>query len=315
MRKLILGLTIIVAVAAPATSASAWWDEGHMQIAAVAYKNLTGPVKDRVDVLLRFNKDYVKWTAGAPDEVTAKQWAFVHAATWADDIKMKSYGYARDSATSETAGQNVGYADHNQHDYWHYKDVGFSPDSTPLVPPNAVDAVTQLRLMIATLPASSGASDELRSYDLVWILHLVGDVHQPLHAITRFTKELPNGDRGGNLEMLIPATGETVTLHAYWDRMFGGYSSAFGAIFDADRQNGIANLDPNPEMAKILDPARWIEESVELAKTYAYAAPVSTGSNATLLTREYETGARNVALSQAALAAARLANLLNTMLQ
>jgi S1/P1 Nuclease len=169
--------------------------------------------------------------------------------------------------------------------------------------------------MIATLPASSGASDELRSYDLVWILHLVGDAHQPLHAVTRFTKELPSGDRGGNLELVIPATGETVALHAYWDSVFGGYSSAFGAIFDAGGQDGIANIDPNPEMVKIADPERWIEESAALAKIYAYAAPVSSGSNTTLLTREYETNARNISRSQAALAAARLADLVNNALQ
>jgi len=108
--------------AGPGSPASAWGDAGHLQITAVAYKHLTGQVKDRVDVLLRLNKDYAKWTAGAPDETTAKQWAFVHAATWADDIKMKSYGYTRDTATSATAGQNIGYEDHNQHDYWHYKD-------------------------------------------------------------------------------------------------------------------------------------------------------------------------------------------------
>lgn len=36
--------------------------------------------------------------------------------------------------------------------------------------------------MIAALPASSGASDDLRSYDLVWILHLVGDAHQSCQA-------------------------------------------------------------------------------------------------------------------------------------
>jgi hypothetical protein len=315
MRGTILGLTLFAAIAAQTTAARAWWDEGHMQIAAIAYKNLTDPVKDRVDTLLRLNKDYPKRTAGAPDEATARQWAFVHAATWADDIKTKPYGYTRDPVTGDVAGQNIGYSDRNQHDYWHYKDLEFSPDGTPLVPADLVDAVTQLRLMIAALKATSGASVDVRSYDLVWILHLVGDVHQPRHAVTRFTRELPTGDRGGNSETVIPATGETITLHAYWDRIFGGYSSAFGAIFDAGGQDGIGNIDANPEMAKIADPKQWVEESAEVAKRFAYAARVSTGSNATLLTREYETNARNAARSQAALAAARLANLLNSALQ
>lgn len=315
MRAFALGFATFALVATHATGARSWWDGGHMQIAAVAYKGLTAPVKERTDALLRLNPDYAKWTAAAPDAATAKLWAFVHAATWADDIKTRAYGYARDPVTGPAAGQNIGYADHNQHDYWHYKDIAFSPDGTPLLPPDPVDTVTQLKLMAAALPATSGAADDVRSYDLVWMLHLIGDVHQPLHAVSRFTMALPSGDRGGNSEAVISATGETIALHAYWDRIFGGYSSAAGAIFDAGGNDGIGNVDPNPKLVAILEPERWVEESAELAKRYAYAAPVSAGSNATMLTRDYETNARNVAKSQAALAAARLASLLNSTLQ
>jgi hypothetical protein len=85
--------------------------------------------------LLKLNADYPKWTAGVPDEKTAKLYAFVHAATWADDIKRREYGYTRDNVNSATAGQNIGYSDHNQHAYWHFKDINFSSDGTPLPPP------------------------------------------------------------------------------------------------------------------------------------------------------------------------------------
>ena len=239
----------------------------------------------------------------------------MHATTWADDIKTKEYNYTRDKVDSQTAGQNIGYADKNQHSYWHYKDVNWSPDGTPLPAQDPVDLVTQLNLMIAALPASSGASDDVRSYDLVWILHLVGDAHQPLHGSGRFTRQIPNGDSGGNAEQVIPATGETVALHAYWDSLFGGYVSPYGAVFDADDKEGIASIAVNDVTAKIADPQKWIEESAELAKQYAYAAPVSLGKNPVLLTRDYETNARNIARSQAALAAARLANLINNALR
>lgn len=269
----------------------------------------------KVDALLKLNNDYAKWTGGATDEKTAKLYAFIHAATWADDIKTKEYHYTRDDVDSPTAGQNIGYADHNQHAYWHYRDVDFSPDGTPLPAAAPVDLVTQAKLMIAALPTSSGASDDVRSYDLVWLLHLVGDAHQPLHAITRFTKQIPNGDAGGNAELVIPATGETIALHAYWDREFGGYSPPYGAIFDADDRDGLGSVAINDAAAKIVDPQTWIEESADLAKQYAYAPPVSLGQNASLLTREYETNARNIARGQAALAAARLANLLNNALR
>jgi hypothetical protein len=172
--------------------------------------------------------------------------------------------------------------------------------------------------MITAMPSSSHASEALRSYDLTWTLHLVGDLHQPLHAIDRYTAQISekDGDRGGNEEMVIPATGQTLALHAYWDSLFGGYSSVFGAMFDADdRANGLAKVTPDATKALDLDPDAWAQESFELAKQNAYASPIRTDKTPVQLTRDYETNARSVARSQAALAAARLANLLNMVLQ
>jgi S1/P1 Nuclease len=315
MHRLITLSAATAFLVVPLDSAQCWWDGGHMQIAYVAYKHLDAPVKERVDTLLKLNKDYAKWTVGARDEMTGKLYAFVHAATWADDIKTKEYGYTRDRVDGPTAGQNIGYADHNQHAYWHFKDVNFSPDGTPLPTSDPVDLVTQLKLISATLPAASGASDDVRSYDLVWCLHLVGDAHQPLHAVGRFTRAIPNGDAGGNAENVIPASGEIISLHAYWDRIFGGYSSPYGAAFDAEDKDGLRSITVNDASAQISDPQAWIDESAELAKQYAYAPPVSSGTNAVMLTRDYETNARNIARSQAALAAARLAKLLNGALK
>ena len=110
-------LSALIFVDLHVSAAWAWWDAGHMQIAYVDYKHLDASVKGKVDALLKLNADYPKWTAGARDEKTAKLYAFLHAATWADDIKTKDYGYTRDSVNSATAGQNIGYADHKQHAY------------------------------------------------------------------------------------------------------------------------------------------------------------------------------------------------------
>lgn len=314
IRATALALTALLLASLVSRPARAWWDEGHMQIAYLAYKRLDPAVKDRVDVLLRLNADYANWIGGAPDDPTARTWAFVHAATWPDDIKTRS-DYSDDKITDVTAGQNIGYADHLRHQYWHFKDTEFSPDGTTLPPPDPVDAVTQLKLMIAALPAASGASDDLRSYDLVWMLHLVGDLHQPLHSVTRYTAPLAHGDRGGNAEMVIPATGETLALHFYWDRMFGGFSSPFGAVFDADEAGGLGSVAVDAAAAAILDPATWAQESFDLAKSVAYAPPIGDGTAPTELTRDYETSARTLARTRAALAAARLANLLNQTLK
>lgn len=53
-------------------------------------------------------------------------------------------------------------------------------------------------------------------YVLPWLLHLIGDIHQPLHAMQRFDRLRPNGDRGGNEIEL-----RTGNLHAYWDSRIG----------------------------------------------------------------------------------------------
>jgi hypothetical protein len=55
---------------------------------------------------------------------------------------------------------------------------------------------TDMSLMRAVLKSAS--TDDLKSYDLVWLLHLVGDVHQPLHFTTRVSAGFPTGDAGGN---------------------------------------------------------------------------------------------------------------------
>ncbi|NKQ73446.1 phospholipase [Rhizobium sp. UPM1132] len=326
-------------------TALAWFDEGHMKVAALAYEQLTPSARAEANRLVRLNPDYPQWVAAIPhtpdhQPKDVDRYTFVRAAAWADDIK----GYAayrnasdenkdhkKDEATTAFAGRNIGYRDLLIHGYWHFKDIGFRLDGKEPPKPDPVDAVTQMKLFTAALPQSSGETDDVRSYDLVWLLHLVGDIHQPLHSVTlfddRFTKkhdavpEPDTGDRGGNEITVIPANGVSTNLHQYWDGTFGGYSTVFGALFDTfytKEVNGVmtsrSKIDPPPaNKAAISDPAAWAQESFELAKAYAYADPVLMGEKPEL-TREYETNARRISEQQVSLAAARLANLLNTAL-
>ena len=298
------------------TDAVAWWDEGHMQIAAVAYERLTPAVRAEVDVLVRLNPEYSNWVAGYPAR-NAAQYAFVRASAWADDIKTPEMNYTDkgDKPTSPKAGQNIGYYDNLMHKYWHFKDIGFSTDDTPLEDADPVNALTQIKVLTAGLAPSSGLPDEVRSYDLVWLIHLVGDAHQPLHATARFSHDLPHGDQGGNKEMVVPATGEVIALHFYWDRLLGSSSTPEGAIRDALISDDTKLPEPDSTLATNINPDDWFTESEKLAEANAYAEPVKSGAQPHLLDRQYETNARNVARQQAALAGARLANLLNAALK
>ncbi|MCP1835668.1 hypothetical protein J2R76_004008 [Bradyrhizobium sp. USDA 4532] len=144
----VLAFLFVILLESVSSPAFAWWDEGHMQIAYLVYQRLDPAVKDRADVLLRLNPDHQTWTSNAPER-KEKLYAFVHAATWADETKADYYA---DEVTGSTAGQIVPYG-HLKHGYWHFKDILYSPDGTTLPAPAAPDAVTRLKLMNAKLPA------------------------------------------------------------------------------------------------------------------------------------------------------------------
>lgn len=322
MRKTILSIAV-VAISAWGSQALAWWDAGHMRTALIAWNNLTPAAKAEASRLLKLNPKYAEWKAAVPANTDGTpgdvdRYVFIRASVWADDIKTYS-DYKHDDANGPHAADNIGYADKNCHEYWHFKDIPFSTDGSTWPAQNKVDALSQIDAFIAVLPQSAGKSDDIRSYDLTWLLHLVGDVHQPLHTTAYYSMDLTKkwqdkhkpdqGDRGGNEIQVIPANGKPTNLHFYWDGIFGGYTTVNGAIAD-DGTDKIAK--PADAEIKILDPAVWVQESNERALQFAYAAPVAfPGSTPIVLTREYETNARKVAEMQIELGGYRLAGVLN----
>jgi hypothetical protein len=304
MKVFVLALAAALALAQPA---AAWFDMGHMTIAAAAYGRLKPHARDEVARLLKLNPDFSQWTAGASDSM-GEAAAFAHAATWADDIKRRP-DYQRGTLIDDGghASDNIGYADHRLHAYWHYIDLPFSVDGSPTVEPDAPNALTQIDAFAETL--ASDAPDELKSYDLVWLLHLVGDAHQPLHATSRFSRALPRGDTGGNQEKICRAFTCGMKLHAFWDGLLGDTGGPREAIEAAGR------LDP-PDSARagIADPKIWIEESAALARGAVYTPAIGDGPGPFRLDDAYQAKALQIARAQAALAAARLANLLNAAL-
>lgn len=296
---LILGLT---------TRASAWNDFGHMIVAAIAYDHLTPTARAHVDALLKLNPSYREWVTRIDRQDRPKA-AFMKAATWPDMIKI-DYRYSNDGDRPKgpDAGRNIGYADKLTHRYWHYIDIPFSPDGTPLTDPDIPNVQTQIVAFRQTLK-DSGASDEVKSYALVWLLHLVGDVHQPLHATTRLSQKQPKGDRGGNDVRVCTAIGCGDKLHRFWDDLLGT-SEDYKAAMDKAK-----SLEPTEtKLGAISDEAIWIEESVLAAKQTAYASPIGLDEGPYNLDATYRAAAREVAERQIALAGIRLAHLLNEAL-
>lgn len=172
------------------------------------------------------------------------------------------------------------------------------------MPPNAQ---TQIAAFRATL-ADKTASDNIRSYDLAWLLHLVGDVHQPLHATSRFTRDEPDGDAGGNDVKVncSPPCGDPKELHAFWDDRLGSDEAPAGEAIVA------AGDLPSPAASKAAeaDEKAWIKESFDKAKAVAYAQPIGAANKPFTLTKHYKDQAFLTAQERVSLAGARLANLL-----
>jgi hypothetical protein len=105
-----------------------------------------------------------------------------------------------------------------------------------------------------------GLGRERRWQALAWLCHLVGDLHQPLHA--GFLD-----DRGAN-QVDIEYRGENSNLHQFWDSMLINQrlqGADPGTIALRGAVETVASRDWNPA-----DPAAWTEESHALAATRAY---------------------------------------------
>jgi hypothetical protein len=125
---------------------------------------------------------------------------FMLAARWADDVRKRDRVQDRPQ--------------------WHYinfpfKPAGESVEPKPPAPINILTAITEnQRILRSEAPA------EQRAIALAWLFHLVGDVHQPLHTAQMFSRQYPDGDRGGNeVCVRVSADGPAINLHALWDRL------------------------------------------------------------------------------------------------
>jgi S1/P1 nuclease len=298
-----------------ATPSFAWSDTGHMAVAFVAYRNLNPVVRNRVDFLITLNPRFNIWRTMIPRNTpagTRRAMLFMIAATWPDQIKGDGEHVSdgpdggNTPPSDGTADNNIGYTDRAMHKYWHFIDLPFSTDGTPTVNPVAPNALTQIAVFRSVLASTS--PDALKSYDLVWLMHVVGDVHQPLHCAARFNQGTPRGDEGGNLvEVCSPQCGR---LHAFWDGILGTSNNPNVAM-----QVALRLAPAHPRLAANLNVSDWILDGLRVARLDVYRPPVGPGAGPFNLTPQYRNAARQIAQQRVALAGARLARILNTELR
>ena len=277
----VLPAILIGVLASAALPAQAWGPTGHMIVAQIAYQELRPEVRAEADRLIALM---------AEDSPVADH--FVPASYWMDRLRQSGW---------------------RAFDHWHYTNRPINGDGLGDVPPedrhNVAWAIHQAR---ATL-ASPQAGDRQKAWMLRVLIHTVGDVHQPLHCVARFTRDLPKGDRGGNLFLLAGGS----NLHGYWDGLAGRFSNVspdgnWRPQVQALSQEVLEEVPPEVLAAKTLelDPEIWVRESFALALSAVYDG-VEAGA---LPTSAYQARAQRQAVLRLALAGVRLGALLNEVL-
>jgi hypothetical protein len=254
---------------------SAWGAVGHHIVGRLAWALMNPAAQDRVAALLNGRQD-----------------VFVAAATWADEVR---------EARPETYN-------------WHFVDIlvgdtryDAARDCPATVRGDCVIAAIA-RARAEVVDASRSA--ELRAESLKFIIHFVGDLHQPLHSID-------NRDRGGNdvrVNALRGEQGRATNLHAVWDTGLINLSPETEAA-RADRL--LADLRANPVTTE-LDVVKWVEEShdVGVRVVYRYPSFSAGGPSPDPITLDdaYRTAAIAVIDRRLQLAGVRLAALIDSLL-
>lgn len=270
--------------------ARAWGDEGHEIVGLIADHYLTPAVRTKVKTILAGDKTKLTKTTKIDME-----------ATWAD--KWRDSNTARYNAT------------HN----WHFVDLEISgPDlnsacfgQPPLngalasKGPSSDCVVDKINEFAAELKSASTSKTEKR-YALEFLLHFVGDIHQPLHSSD-------DHDRGGN-DKLVTAPGVAQTkLHAFWDNQLVQIQ---GAGETAIANQLIANITSAQQTQWAAGTAAdWANETFALGKDHAYGLlPTPTSPNHYDLPASYVADGKTVVAEQLSKAGVRLAFVLNNSL-
>lgn len=252
MKTFSLLLLLVLCGASPAFG---WGCSGHQVVALVALKQLTPNAKTKAGQLL----------LGQPKPAIARFCAatsldaFVDLSSWADDER---------DVRADTAD-------------WHFIDIplGASHSDESGACPTTGCVTSAIQQQLAVLRNSTGTAQD-QSNALMFVIHFVGDIHQPLHDTT-------NNDRGGNCVpvkyftkapvLVKPATGSySPNLHGVWDkelvervgRIRSPHSAKVQAFADRLAQEFASQIPTWQSASPDLD--GWAWESHQLAVNTSY---------------------------------------------
>lgn len=310
MRRYRIHLFLIIILCT--NTSLAWNSTTHKIIAEISWQLLEPDKRHQLTQLLLhhpyYEEDLLRYMP-VHFEGTEKQekWAFSSAAVWPDLIANKTTSRRK----------------HFHHPTWHYInlpifidnqelsiDVNLSTYPHKLAKPNF--NIVQALQYNADQLQDRNSTPAQKAIALSWILHLVGDIHQPLHAVSLFSsRQFLDGDRGGNFISVQRVIGAS-NLHSVWDSLLGRAKSTRSIEQKAQQ---LMQKKVYAELA--FQPHNWSKESHKLAARHVYtdelltAVQTSSSRIKVHLGSVYMRQAKKTARQQSLLAGHRIAAMLN----
>jgi hypothetical protein len=322
-----------------ASRAAAWNAVGHMAVAKLAYERLSPEERTRLTAVLAEHPHYGQYlSADRPEEIEPGLWAVMRAGVWSDWVRVPRR-FEGNPATHPVFRFHRGP--------WHYVNFPYlAKQSETTLPKKPLEGKTDIlqqlslsakfaapgQLTVADPDAEEGyTSAQNRAVRVCWLVHLVGDLHQPLHAATLIDeRRLPeplHDDQGGNLLAVRVEIGAyPVKLHAFWDQILGtdNHPESVVRLTESLQSDKKLATDKLPELQVGDDDFRtWAAESYALAARRAYLdgdlpttvwndqkPPLPSVDEVPILPVGYERDAREAARRRVVIASYRLAKLL-----
>jgi len=268
MRPIALIRAIVFGVfAAVAPCVYAWDHPGHMLTADIAFSEIE---RTRPELIEKLGLLFLKHPDPAPFWVAAGEAKgkervrrmFIECARWPDDSKftprdMLTWHSARWAVVAKDAPPKA-------------KAAAEARKGKPAG--QALEALALNYAMVAN-PESTPAE---RAFGLCWVLHIVGDIHEPMHVSDLFSKDFPTGNAAGTTSYVMdPVTKTPIPLHVLWD----SNALRIPTLEEVDR-NAQAFMKKYPRSAlpelkaiPVSDPnafLKWAKESHQIAVDWAY---------------------------------------------
>ena len=296
-----------------ALPAVAWNDVGHKITAYIAWQRMSQIARDNVIRILRAAPEDSNLAAfymsyGPEPEATRKREYFEIVSTWADIVRDRDF---------ETR-----YKKYHKGN-WHYDDTFWKQvNGQVVVQPSPGEGGQAVERLVAfdKVIRDASASDEHKAIAIAWIMHIGGDIHQPLHTSARITDVEPKGDQGGNLFLLTPQgtpRPDQQNLHWFWDsivaRNFPLQGDECGRVYVEAAAARLMKRHPFQKMQGRLALGRydeWQKQSFAFNNTDVFRADLKRFETPS---QQYRRNAYRVSEQQLALAGYRLGETMNAV--